>query len=309
MSPLDPSDLPSEIDDDCQRGPETAEAPSRRRNLDVWALALAIASLFVSATALAVPWASGVVSRKERVDRFTEGVAASTRLGVLDVMDEVVEGSVAGRYLGVLDRLWTAQESPSFVMGRNTVDVGSDDFVAESRCGAFSVTCRRVCYPAASLAGPRGCYDFSDFRFDPNSGLISRFSIQGIPIDMLVSQTDLESDLSLAKRGSRSENFRVFQLGAIRRPDMQQASVALLLSSDIGDTTTTRFGRGGFEAYDRNVDEALGRRSWALVWPRELPFFVQRYAAVRLPTAGEGWLTACSKRDSGKRLCAWVSLP
>lgn len=273
---------------------DSHEARARRvaNKIATGALVVSILSAIFAAGVFFYPRLEKWQANAAREKAFVEGVAADRRGVLLAGMTQVQPGSPSERYMRTLSDLWRA----AYFASRNTSEA---DFTA--RGGSIEPAepaGYRVCMANVSVL-PRGCHVFSDFIYNVDSGLIERFSIDGVPVDMLVFRYTDDTDY-LGDEGRLKVRARM--TGKLRSPDQGEECVSFLLTAE-SDPGKAKWPMR-FDRQDWNVQDRQERRmaDSAVAWPATLSRLNRSMGAVRVPSNGGGFVWIRRVKDTKSNL-------
>lgn len=236
------------------------------------ALAISIFSAAIALVAFLYPIHSSHTRNADHEEALVAGLAATNRQQFLTAMSHVQQDSAAETYLKNIDDWWDAALAES---GKKTwSDLTPADAGYSAEGDGF-----RVCLPDL-VDTPGRCATYSDFVHNSQTGLISRFSIDQIPVDVLSSRTDSDLD-RLGDEGGLKVYARRY--GRVTSPDQSTVCMSYYLSVDSDEKRPSiHFTRKAFTFQDQNEKSSEGK----VYWPAKLNYLGRSYAVACLPSPG-----------------------
>jgi hypothetical protein len=252
--------------------PVDTDPRQRANTIAKWALAVSILSAIFTASAWAIPLYRELSDAKRHEDGLITGFASSSRSEVLRAFSHVSPGSHAESFLANVKDLWRAAFNASDTASESTFTASGASSELTS-AGTY-----RVCFADLPIL-PRGCWIISDFVHQPDTGLIERFSVDGIPVDRL--STNYSSDQDSEYGLNISAKYR----GNIISPSGDRVCTTFLLAVTGDRHKTHHFKRSDWLIEDRTEKEIAGD----IAWPATLKYFRDQLAAVCIDSS-QGFL-------------------
>ncbi|MCC6497949.1 MAG: hypothetical protein IT193_16980 [Propionibacteriaceae bacterium] len=204
-----------------------------------------------------------------------QALAASSRIEVDRSLSSVADGSAADRYLKAILWVWTAEA--------DAVGTSMNDFTAGGGSMEQSLDGFRVCYPGLGTM-PETCVQVSAFVHDADTGLVNRFSLDGVPVDRLVSgSSDVDA---LGNEGGLE--VRAAVMGDLKNASRTRRCVVVQLTDprDTWDEDKIRFRRASWDVRDMENAAASGR----VAWPKSIGIYDEKAGAACIDETAGGFV-------------------
>lgn len=228
----------------------------RRANMRLALLSGFMGALLTSGASIMVPPLLEHKSNRDHIDAMLQGVSATDPTSIYRSLNHVVPDSPADRYLSAL------------YASADAYDFESEDSDLEELAGEQSSERDRACLPEFET-GLAGCYNYTDFIFDSDTGLIQSFAIDGVPVAAITGGFRGDDNRMLTKEGETAP-FSVHRYAQMTSPDRKTSSYAFSFKN------TAENGQGALIVYESFVD-----RNYETVTPKtKLPTWVGPYATL-----------------------------
>lgn len=267
-----------------------------RRTANIIAVVAAFISV-VSAAAAVAPFYLEHSRQAKQQEALMDGLISDNWLESKAALAHVVKDSPADVFVNAIDDWWYAADwagdGPD-----PTPQAGS----WERRDGAY-----QACLPRL-LPGDQVCLRLADFVHDPASGLITRFSVDGLPVDAISWIKTDSQDLVPKDRGVP------LNVRAISRIDLVSQKVRCV-SYRLNMETEQVNGDGKVLMYfnvKRFLTQDINEKaaSKRLLWPSQIHGFEKANAVVCVPDYG-GWFQLVrqkSAKNDAATGTAWIGV-
>lgn len=246
--------------------PSSLDPRERANTIAQRALLVAILSAVFTGAAFLVPLGREFFTASYHTEQFLRGLTASSRMDVQQALTHVKQGSPAEDALFNLADLWRAAFEASGAKSE-------PDFKVEGATLDHTWQPYRVCFANIAVL-PRKCWEVTDFIYEDGTGLVERFSVDGVPIDRISYRGSGDSD-SLGNEGGIT--IDAYRRGWLGTPANDRACVAFLLKApDVGKIVTHHFSREDWQFVDRQQKTVKGD----IAWPAKVHNFRDVVAAV-----------------------------
>lgn len=268
------------------------EGKSFRRELILGAIATVIAVLvnIVMPVNLNV-WSMG--EKRSDAKEFLERLDSTSLTEVYAAANYVADNSPAATYVDIVARLWHAEYDRRGMQEGRAIDVSRGSVTEKTRWWPFAMPPLRFCFPQVRNLPYGKCVLADDFSFDDHNNKITEFSINGLPVDKLMLQPDLDSGKSnIVIQDKENKALKAYYGGAIIDPDFSHASLAVVLyPEDSNRQMDVLIDQSDIGTIDRN-----GKASKASVSvPWKVPNYSHIVLSARFPTSGAGFIRLNAK--------------
>lgn len=267
----------------------TTDQQLRHRANTIAIVSAAIAALAAVASFLsfAIPTASAHFSEKRHEKDFVAALISSDWVTARSAQEHIETGSAADDFVQNMDKWWY---SVSWLGDRPypKPQPGSQEQVDDGY---------KVCLPKL-LPGDPLCAKYDEFIHDPSSGLITSFSIDGIPVAKVaweMSDGDMLTD-------DKEAPISAVPLFRVEFPAEGVRCVSYNLSN--GTDGTIYFKPKEFEVQSLTLKKSHGR----VVWPDHLGEYEKAVITLCVPTTG-GFVKIerqASGKDKATTFAGWI---
>lgn len=264
---------------------------SRKRSATIISLTALVASIAAVGVSL-YPYFEEATSRQDVTIRFLERLTGVEWNDALRARTFTARGSDAELFAGAVNRLWLA--------GQYT----GEEF---SQLNAGTVTQKardeyELCFPKTKLTVfSDDCFVFSHFEYN-ESDRITRFAVDGVAVESLLTSLDLENDLTSDEGGGPID---ALDGGAIYSPDGSEKIVILSVRHVRGGSQEQHLEFASVSAQDSDEKEA---EIFESSFPSALSYFDREWAAVKVATDTRFLLACWTNVAEGAESCSWIYL-
>lgn len=217
-------------------------------------------------------------SQVEHRDALVKALASGERFSIKTARAHVTAKSPADVFLQRVDDWWYAADWAA--PGVPTPEPGS--YQSQERG-------YKVCLPKL-LPGDQVCVELSDFVYDPETELITRFSVDGYPVDTMSWKEDGAADL--APKDAMPIDLRA--IGRIDLVGQEMRCVAYTMRMKQGDSKAViTFKKNAFLSQDIQ-EKTVAKR---LVWPSRITRFETATGVLCVPNYG-GWVWIARQKSA-----------
>lgn len=230
--------------------------------------------------------ATGVFQQRANAENLFDGLSQTAIANLYTVTSsDVSAGSVAAKYADVVTRIVKASYDAENASYGDTLHDVANGSSKESSVLPFSEPKIDFCYPRLDTL-PSKCMTIDHFTFDAKNK-VSSFSMNGTPVSNLVLSYRFDENQAMG-----DSHLKAAYGGAIIDPDFQHATNALVLSaSDQNRQQNIFLDTNSITLYNKKVQKVEG----AYAIPAVVPNYSHVTAAIRMNTAGEGFVMFASK--------------
>lgn len=234
----------------------------------------------------------------EHRESLVAGLAGDEPSKIKAARTHVVASSPADVFLVNVDDWWYAADWAIEASKTPTPEAGSWQHEGNGY---------RVCLPKL-LPGDQVCLKLANFIYDPDNGLITRFSVDGVPVDSMSWDKSPSKDL-IPKDRDLPLDVRAIGRIDLSSQDVRCVSYTIDMETRGFDGDSKKvlyFNTKQFETQDINEQHATHR----LLWPRHLNGFQKATAVVCVPDYG-GWIKIArqkSAKDTTVTAITWLGV-
>lgn len=240
-------------------------------------------------------WSIG--EKRSNAEGFLKRLDSTSLTEMYAAANYVANDSPAATYTDIMARLWRAEYDYRGIQQDRTIDVPKGA-VTESDAWPFAMPSLRLCSPHVRNLPYGKCVSTGSFSFDEHNK-ITKFSINGLPIDKLMLQPDLDSGKTNIVMQDRKSNepkankaLRAYYGGAIIDPDLSHASLtAVLYPSDSNRREDVLIDQSDISTLNRNGK--VIKASVSVPW--KVPNYSHVVMSARFPTSGDGFIRLNTK--------------
>lgn len=258
----------------------------------VGALVVALVSALFTGLTFLTPLTQVQSSQYYHANEFLKGISAESRTDVLRALSHTKAGSPAEALLLNLRDAWRAAFNASKIRSEAKFKVSGGSVAGH--WGGYD-----ACFAKIAVL-PTGCWTLTDFIHDPATGLVVRFSVEGIPIEQISMRSSTTED-SLGGEVGLLVKARL--QGRINNPNTSKGDrtcVTYLLDAEFEEKNRNHvFNRKKWVINDRLLEKAKGD----VAWPSVLYYYAESMAAVCVESSG-GFIQVKevqSKKQRGKK--------
>ncbi len=257
-------------------------------------MVVSVLALFASIAALGVslyPYVQETSVRQDATVGYLDRLVGVEWNDALRAKTFAVKGGDAELLASVINNAWLAGQytEPEVLQ----LEAGS---VTSRGAGEYE-----VCFPRTKLPiFSDNCYVFSHFEFN-ETDRISRFAVDGVPVDALLPVRDFTDDLTLDEGGGPID---AYPGGVIVSPDGSEKIVLL-------DVRQIRGGQRDPIQFQSVRAENAAETDTPIIessFPSELTYYGRGWAAVKVGTDAQFLLACWSGVPEGSESCSWVYL-
>jgi hypothetical protein len=260
---------------------------NRRANVG---LTFSIIAIVVSVASFLYPVASAQYTHVTQAKDYLEGLVQVARPGPYLARGSAAKGSDADLYADTVGRAWetwTLNRTDEEPVAVGTVTGDWGEYV--------------VCFPALDIF-PTECSTYSEFEYS-DQDKVTRFSIDGMPIDQLYNSADYEKTATYSSDDG-NEQVRAYYAGKLFDPSGVASTVILRLDRSLSSTS----GRSPL-SFDSLIAQNGAEEQvtvYASYFPETAVYYETYFAVVRVPRNARFLHICWSGVPEGEKACDWT---